>query len=249
MDEDDAFIEYIDFNKHQLVFLPEETKIIHDNNGKNLFDYTNVRLQYEYTDEICTDLFMHLPVCKSTGILTNANTSKSSIIITFNQTNNSKICIKKINDLYDLCYDKFSDHEDISRTFKSPLQRKRQNVTMRLKVDKFSKFLYPDMTDIDPSTSCPILKLLSWDQLKPNDKLKIIPLVKFECINIDSKVHLQCILESAIIIDNKKDEYRQTVAFNHFYKNNKDFINKEKPKLEDYIGCQLVYNFKNDKFI
>lgn len=171
--------------------------------------------------------------------------------ILFNLDDNNKRCINKIKSIYDKCCNfvldsevrlglKYFDKEYIKNgsIFRNPIKYMTNRCTgeiienkkpyMMLKMPDYginkTKFLYQDMNDIDSITGYPKLKPVEWNYIEKL-RLKIIPLVKFESLNIQNgSVSLRCLLHSVIILNfhNPQTNFRQSITSNRLYKNNQN---------------------------
>lgn len=255
MDEDTVFVDYKDFDGSRLKLGNVEQRRISYNGEK----YMIAPIYYDYgtsEDHLTSNLYLQLPPCKLKGIRNfNDNIENNKFISTlfFNISDESTKCIETIKIIYEMCCDFVYKHrvqfglydfdaENPRSTFKSPIIYERDRLTgeiiqyknpmMNIKVipDGYeeSQFLYQDINDIDPISGFPNLKPIKWSYLRNSD-IKVIPLVKFESINVNCRATIRCVLTSAIILDYKDKNirnYRQIPTANIIYNYHPNIANK-----------------------
>ena len=298
MNEDEVFVSHSDFDISR--FKLEQPKA---RTSKNNTKYHTMPIQYNYgTDDnpLYTDLYFQLPSCTLMGIKkynTDIANHKFITILSFDLSDETTKCIKKIDLIHKTCCDflhknKTSvgffdfDNERPGLQFGKPVCFVRDKLTGDIIKDKKpwmivnvirseqeyekSEFLYQDMDDIDPISGYPNLKSINLLYLMESI-MKVIPLIKFESINVqNNRAVIRCVLVSAIVLDYKDKnikKYRQISTSNKIYDSNPIIANKitalipriyksysddisEYSNIDNYVGEAPIVsstNCKNDK--
>lgn len=268
MDDEELFVDYKDFDISKIKFENIEERTA--SHSSNKYKVIPIQYNYGPSEDLhlTSNLYLQLPPCKLKYIRkynSEQQTDRKFVAnLYFNISEESSNCIENINTIYKKCCNfLYKDRHEVGISyfnaeipepiFKNPIQYERNKLTadilqykkpwMIIKVipdgNEQSQFLYQDMNDIDLTTGLPNLKEIKWSCLM-GSSLTVIPLIKFESINVNHKIVIRCVLTSAIVLDytdKNIKKYRQMSTAANIYKYN--------PKIATKITSTISKVYKN----